>query len=186
MKTNRRIFLALALLGVMLVQTAQAFYNPSTGRWLNRDPIEELDGPNLYAFVHNNPANRVDKDGTTGWQFTGPWEHDHFDPHCPGPTETDAEIALLLATLVTPVPGDEEIVAAAIVNRLGKNISKLLSKCSKCKNIRCVVRWHGPHHPFNGVKKCHLEFQCYIKGQPGKPNKTAVPLPDWLCPPGRK
>jgi len=52
--------LAAALLAVTLVQNAQAFYNPSTGRWLNRDPIEELDGPNLYAFVHNNPANQLD------------------------------------------------------------------------------------------------------------------------------
>ncbi len=170
------------LLWLAFAPLAQAFYNPSTGRWLNRDPIEELDGPNLYAFVHNNPANRVDKDGTTGWQFTGPWEHDHFQLHCPGPTETEAAIALLLVTLITPVPGDEAIAVAA----LGKSVSKLLSKCSKCKNIRCVVRWHGKHHPFDGVKKCHLEFQCYIKGQPGKPNKKVVPLPDWLCPPGKK
>ena len=60
MKPNRVMLLAAALLAVTLVQTAQAFYNPSTGRWLNRDPIEELDGPNLYAFVHNNPANQLD------------------------------------------------------------------------------------------------------------------------------
>jgi hypothetical protein len=175
------------LLGVMLSQDGLAFYNSSTGRWLTRDPIAELDGPNLHAFVQNNPANRVDKDGRSGWQFTGPWEHEHFDPHCPPPDETDAAIAALLATLVTPVPGDEAVVVAA----LGKSISKLLSKCSKCKNIRCVVRWHPKDHPFDywpfdGAKKCHLEFQCYIKGQRGKPKKFPVPLPDWLCPPPKK
>jgi RHS repeat-associated protein len=39
------------------------FYNPSTGRWLNRDPIEEKGGLNLYAFVHNDPTSKYDSDG---------------------------------------------------------------------------------------------------------------------------
>ena len=33
------------------------FYNPSTGRWLNRDPFQEDGGPHLYAFVGNHPVN---------------------------------------------------------------------------------------------------------------------------------
>jgi RHS repeat-associated protein len=36
------------------------YYNPSTGRWLNRDPAEEGDGPNVYAFLKNNGINEVD------------------------------------------------------------------------------------------------------------------------------
>lgn len=60
MKTNRVIFLLLALLATLLVQNAQAFYNPSTGRWLSRDPIEERGGRNLYGFVENNPNHRWD------------------------------------------------------------------------------------------------------------------------------
>jgi RHS repeat-associated protein len=36
------------------------YYNPSTGRWLSRDAIEEKGGPNLYGFVGNDPQNRVD------------------------------------------------------------------------------------------------------------------------------
>jgi RHS repeat-associated protein len=32
------------------------FYNPSTGRWPNRDPIEEWGGFNLYGFVGNDPV----------------------------------------------------------------------------------------------------------------------------------
>jgi len=39
------------------------FYNPHTGRWLSRDPIEEKGGKNVYGFVGNNPATRVDRDG---------------------------------------------------------------------------------------------------------------------------
>ena len=59
-------------------------YQPNTGRWLNRDPIEERgaevmlrqngrvrlkyaellpDGANLYGFVRNDPVSLVDADG---------------------------------------------------------------------------------------------------------------------------
>ena len=36
------------------------FYSPAMGRWINRDPIEEAGGINLYGFVGNSPNNRVD------------------------------------------------------------------------------------------------------------------------------
>ena len=36
------------------------YYNPSTGRWLSRDPIEEQGGVNLYGYVRNNPINYGD------------------------------------------------------------------------------------------------------------------------------
>lgn len=35
-------------------------YDSDLGRWLNRDPIGERGGLNLYAYVGNNPINRVD------------------------------------------------------------------------------------------------------------------------------
>jgi uncharacterized protein RhaS with RHS repeats len=53
--------LAALILGILSLQfSAQAFYNPTTGRWLNRDPIAEEGGVNLYGFVGNDPANTVD------------------------------------------------------------------------------------------------------------------------------
>ncbi len=36
------------------------YYNPSTGRWLSRDPIEEQGGFNVYRMVGNDPVNRWD------------------------------------------------------------------------------------------------------------------------------
>jgi RHS repeat-associated protein len=36
------------------------YYNPGTGRWLNRDPIEEAGGTNLLGFVGNDPGNYFD------------------------------------------------------------------------------------------------------------------------------
>jgi len=60
------MLLVLVLLVVTLVQTAQAFYNPSTGRWLSRDPIEEQGGQSLYLFVNNNPVVVTDWLGLVG------------------------------------------------------------------------------------------------------------------------
>lgn len=39
------------------------YYNPSAGRWLSKDPIEEQGGLNLYAFVSNDSVNRFDQLG---------------------------------------------------------------------------------------------------------------------------
>jgi RHS repeat-associated protein len=36
------------------------YYDPTTGRWLSRDPSEENGGLNLYAFLSNNGINFVD------------------------------------------------------------------------------------------------------------------------------
>lgn len=38
-------------------------YDPCVGRWLNRDPIEEKGGENLYSFCDNNPIEKSDRDG---------------------------------------------------------------------------------------------------------------------------
>ena len=39
------------------------FYSPALMRWLNRDPIGEEGGSNLYAFCGNNPIVNYDDDG---------------------------------------------------------------------------------------------------------------------------
>jgi len=36
------------------------YYHPGMQRWLNRDPIQEMGGINLYAYVENSPLNFVD------------------------------------------------------------------------------------------------------------------------------
>ena len=39
------------------------FYDPSLQRWLNRDPIGEVGGLNLYRFVRNSPITHTDAYG---------------------------------------------------------------------------------------------------------------------------
>ncbi len=36
------------------------YYDPKTGRWTTPDPIGFADGPNLYAYVKNNPLTHFD------------------------------------------------------------------------------------------------------------------------------
>jgi RHS repeat-associated protein len=43
-----------------LVLTWYRAYDPDTGRWLSRDPIEEEGGLNLYGYVGNNPVYDAD------------------------------------------------------------------------------------------------------------------------------
>lgn len=45
--------------------------DPSTGRWINRDPSEEDGGIGIYAFVANDPADWVDSSGTARRPSTG-------------------------------------------------------------------------------------------------------------------
>ena len=39
------------------------YYHAGLGRWLNRDPIGEPGGLNLYAYVENEPLNHWDSVG---------------------------------------------------------------------------------------------------------------------------
>jgi hypothetical protein len=40
-------------------------YGSKIGRWLSKDPLEELDDKGLYLFAHNNSVNHVDLLGLT-------------------------------------------------------------------------------------------------------------------------
>lgn len=59
------------------------FYSPVLMRWLNRDPIEELGGVNLYVFCGNNGIYKFDRDGRAyfalrrlkGFVWLGPISH---------------------------------------------------------------------------------------------------------------
>jgi hypothetical protein len=59
MNNLRSFLLAIASL-ILLSQTAQAHYDPTIGRFINRDPIEEEGGANLYGFVENDGVDKTD------------------------------------------------------------------------------------------------------------------------------
>ncbi|MCO5053799.1 MAG: hypothetical protein M9920_16095 [Verrucomicrobiae bacterium] len=92
MKSKRTLITTLSA-GLLLFAThsTEAFYNPSTGRWLSRDPIgdvcgrdpmtdeegggisELLGGPNIYEFAGNNPLSHVDDLGLAFYAIDGTW-----------------------------------------------------------------------------------------------------------------
>lgn len=58
------------------------YYDPATGRWTSKDPIEELGGVNLYGFVGNEAVNFFD---ILGLQPPGPRiVPPEFPPNPPG------------------------------------------------------------------------------------------------------
>jgi len=66
-----------------VVEYGYRYYNPDTGRWPSRDPLEERGGLNLYGFVGNNPNNTWDYLGLIDF---GPWS---WEP----------ELSLFIATI---------------------------------------------------------------------------------------
>ena len=65
MKPTASQFLRLLALFCLLSAPsgARAFYDSNLGRWMNRDPIEEVGGLNVFNYIHNNPVNSVDSFG---------------------------------------------------------------------------------------------------------------------------
>ena len=57
------------------VESGYRFYAPEMGRWINRDPIGERGGLNLYAFAVNDPVARYDILGLLGCFECGEWEN---------------------------------------------------------------------------------------------------------------
>lgn len=54
------LLICVGLLSVSAAHQAVAYYNPTAGRWLSRDPIEEHGNKNLNAFVANDAVNGID------------------------------------------------------------------------------------------------------------------------------
>jgi uncharacterized protein RhaS with RHS repeats len=61
---SKSLMVLVALLFVVLQAQATLFwarpYDPHLQRWIQRDPIGEQGGQNLYGFVQNDPVNELD------------------------------------------------------------------------------------------------------------------------------
>ena len=97
------------------------YYDPLTGRWPSRDPVEETAGMNLYGFVGNNGIYRSDPlglcdIGVNNIEFLG------IEYAVAPPTNMAMTYALAAALTALPVPvlpGEaEEVAAEATVQAL--------------------------------------------------------------------
>ncbi len=53
-----------------LVFFGRRYYDPFTGRWITPDPIGRDGGPNVYAYVKNNPLTHIDPYGLSDESLT--------------------------------------------------------------------------------------------------------------------
>lgn len=60
MKTQLNLRLVLVLVVLTGLPPASAYYDPGVQRWINRDPVGERGGLNLYGFVSNAPVTKID------------------------------------------------------------------------------------------------------------------------------
>jgi RHS repeat-associated protein len=48
---------------IKIIYYGYRYLSPATGRWISRDPLEESEGPNMYALLSNSPVTSSDKLG---------------------------------------------------------------------------------------------------------------------------
>jgi len=114
------------------------YYNPADGRWINRDPIAEQGGWNLYVFLGSSPKDKFDTLGLIGifgllggalidygFQVTANYIQDKEDPW----TDIDwGSVKTSTALGAVGIPGNVKI---------GKNIYKNIKEAVKmCKRIK--------------------------------------------------
>jgi RHS repeat-associated protein len=142
---------------VGLVYYGHRYYHTGLQRWLNRDPIEEYGGLNVYGFCGNDPRNYVDPIGLSaddddddltsdptdsgkisliGMQppddnFNGKTQKQLWFEEVP---KEAATIAIGIATLLNPI-GEEEILAD-VLGSVGKKIAK---KCLSPKKAASTI-----------------------------------------------
>lgn len=103
--TTKMALFVWAFLMLVALETACAFYDPGTQRWLNRDPIEERGGGNLYQFVQNDPLTYRDGFGLqSGGVISNP-------SVCQVGTATGATLATALAS----IPAGATVVGTAVI-----------------------------------------------------------------------
>lgn len=71
-----------------LLNYGYRYYFPHLGRWACKDPIELLDGFNVFAMTHNNPTNKVDY---LGLQASGKKDG---PPDCCNPCQAAADAGI--------------------------------------------------------------------------------------------
>ena len=120
------------------------YYDPLTGRWPSRDPIEEKGGMNLYGYVGN--------DGMDGWDLLGEYPALENNTKPGRPVAADGEVQMRYTTQselkITPCKlGSAQIIWASSARGL---VSGLLGIDKAAEN-------HEMHH-YDGFKDAWDKF----------------------------
>ena len=122
------------------------FYSPGLGRWINRDPIEEDGGVNLYQFNYNSPTNYVDPDGRlpiivvivvayriydaygTAMDVKETWET--WNDPC---ADSGRKLLSTATTLLGLIPGGKQA-------KKGKNLLGAISNAKQARDARGAIK----------------------------------------------
>jgi len=133
------------------------YYDPSTGRWLNHDPIGEQGGINLYDYVGNGPVNQSDPFGLSSVADPSP-----FDPK--DPKISCCDLIELIKQLARHVRGRYNDMR---LDRFGLYGSKYYGKNS----------WTGHQRQFVQKRK---QLRDAIKDYNDRGCGTKLPLPSFV------
>jgi RHS repeat-associated protein len=108
------------------------YYNPETGRWINRDPIEEKGGANVYEYGNSNPISFFDPLGLLDiWEFHNAGLTGHWGFKVNGRTGATVDFGpkggkLLPGTGICVWGADEPSAKSSWISLKKKNSGKLL------------------------------------------------------------
>ncbi len=133
------------------------FYDPNIGRWVSQDPIGNLDGPNPYAYLHNNPLNHLDRFGLA----TESNSQNKFEEYMFGEVESHCYC--------------EKHRTCKRGGDIGKTAGSHLPKVSH--NYRFEKQYKDYHSEDLFIKNCYDDSTCYdlsAENLPNLPNDLGI------------
>lgn len=142
------------------------YYDAKIGRFLQEDPLQNK----VYPYKTDFPLGLIGQSDFDGIEIIA-----DIDVNLMGLTKlTDGKFTLTGQNLYhyslnNPInltdPSGEN---PAMGRGLARILPIITGAAKQCKNIRCITKLHGPHHPFGwpfNEKRRHVQIICYIKGK---------------------
>ncbi len=128
-----------------LIYFGKRYYAPSLGRWITPDPQGFQDGPNLYAYVHNNPLHYFDPYGLLAKSFA---ETRNFADFCGWLWYRAFSTIEWIGHNLIPVPGAREFIESGARFLRGGNffeprVYAYVSRSDGCTVPHVALTYHN-------------------------------------------